>query len=155
MSPSTKNGHAIRIFSARTGRTEEVLPVIKTDQEWQAILTPEQYEVARKKGTENAFTGRYHACTEKGIYACVCCNTDLFDSRAKFDSGTGWPSFSTPVSGLNITVHPDHAGGMIRTEVLCARCGAHLGHVFDDGPVPTGERYCMNSAALRLIRKAV
>lgn len=153
MSPVTQTDATIRIFSARTGRIEEVLPVIKTDEEWRAFLSPEQYDVARKKGTEYAFAGRYHACKEPGIYACACCGTDLFDSVTKFDSGTGWPSFYAPVSDLNISVHPDHTGGIVRTEVLCTRCGAHLGHVFDDGPVPTGKRYCMNSAALRLIKK--
>lgn len=153
VSPDTGNKKTIPIFSARTGRTEEVLPVLKTDEEWRSILSPEHYEIARKKGTEYAFTGKYHACKEPGIYTCTCCGTDLFDSAAKFDSGTGWPSFFAPVSDLNVTTHSDHSGGMLRTEVLCARCRAHLGHVFDDGPAPTGKRYCMNSAALHLLKK--
>ncbi len=138
----------IPIYNARTGNTKEEALVEKTDAEWRALLTPEQYDVARKQGTEYAFTGKYHALKDRGIYACVCCGTDLFDSATKFDSGTGWPSFHAPVSGLNIRTHPDTSGGTMRTEVLCARCGAHLGHVFDDGPAPTGKRYCMNSAAL-------
>jgi peptide-methionine (R)-S-oxide reductase len=153
MGPATRNSETIRIFNARTGLTEEVLPVIRSDEEWRSLLTPEQYEVARKKGTEYAFTGKYHACKEPGIYVCACCGTDLFDSTAKFDSGTGWPSFFAPVSELNIRLYRDLSGGMMRTEVLCARCGAHLGHVFDDGPPPTGKRFCMNSAALRLIKR--
>ena len=116
-------------------------------------LTPEQYEVCWNKGTEPPFSGKYHDCKEKGIYKCVCCGNSLFTSDTKFDSGTGWPSFSTPINETSVKEAMDRSYGMIRTEVMCARCGAHLGHVFDDGPKPTGLRYCINSLSLSLERK--
>jgi len=140
----------VPIFDPGTGRVEERERIRKTDAEWQAELTPEQFSVARKQGTEYPFTGKYHDCKVHGIYRCACCGTALFFSETKFDSGTGWPSFSAPVSPFNISANEDSSQGMIRTEVLCARCGAHLGHVFDDGPPPFGKRYCMNSASLVL-----
>lgn len=146
---------AVRIvtFDAKGHRlgVKEVEKIKKTEEEWRQQLTPEQFEVTRRKGTERAFSGRYHANHADGIYYCVCCETALFDSKTKFESGTGWPSFWQPIAKENVAIAGDSSYGMARNEVLCARCSAHLGHVFDDGPLPTGLRYCMNSASLDFV----
>ena len=130
---------------------ERTWKVTKTDAEWKKILTPEQYHVTRQKGTERPFSGQYHKTKEKGVYECVSCGNPLFSSQTKFESGTGWPSFWVPISEDSIATEEDRSLFMKRTEVLCKRCDAHLGHVFEDGPKPTGLRYCMNSVALKLV----
>ncbi len=126
--------------------------VVKTDQQWMRELTPEQFRVCRLKATERPFTGKYNNAKQNGTYRCVCCGNALYHSTAKFDSRSGWPSFFQPVSADAVTTTDDVTLGMRRTEVMCARCDAHLGHVFDDGPQPTGQRHCINSVALKLVK---
>jgi methionine-R-sulfoxide reductase len=129
----------------------EIPRTVKTDAEWRAQLTPEQFQIARGKGTERPFCGTLLDNKRQGVYGCVCCGLPLFTSNEKFNSGTGWPSFFQPIAAENVTTHEDRSYGMIRTEILCARCDAHLGHVFDDGPAPTGLRFCVNSESLMFV----
>jgi peptide-methionine (R)-S-oxide reductase len=156
-SPAVATGEVTIEEFAPSGKslgTRSVPRVVKPDAEWRAQLTPLAYDVTRHEGTERAYSGAYESNHADGLYACICCGTVLFDSRTKFDSGTGWPSFWQPISKLNVVDSNDDSLGMQRTAVSCRRCAAHLGHVFDDGPRPTGLRYCMNSVALNFSRRA-
>lgn len=138
------------ITTMRKEKDKNAYPVQKSDSEWKERLAPEEYRVLRRAGTERAFTGRYHDSKDDGVYVCAGCGNPLFDSRTKYDSGSGWPSYYEPIRSEAVEEHEDRSMFAVRTEVLCSQCGGHLGHVFSDGPKPTGLRYCMNSAAMRL-----
>ncbi|XUX00511.1 MAG: peptide-methionine (R)-S-oxide reductase MsrB [Dehalogenimonas sp.] len=143
--------NTVRIYDEKKKTVEAAARIDKTDAEWQRLLTKKQYEITTKNGTEAPGSMTFDDVHGPGVFKCVRCGTDLFNYSTKFESGTGWPSFYEPVSSLNVVLQPDHSFGMTRTEVLCARCSSHLGHVFDDGPPPTGKRYCMNGYALRFV----
>jgi peptide-methionine (R)-S-oxide reductase len=153
ISPATATDQQIKIYSAEQNKFIAVNKIFQTETQWKKQLPAKVFEVARKQGTERAFSGKYHDNHEKGIYKCYCCGTDLFSSEHKFDSGTGWPSFWMPINAANISSAGDNTLGMNRTEVKCVRCDAHLGHVFEDGPKPTGLRYCINSVCLTFVKR--
>ena len=145
---------SIRVYSVDKGNYVMTQTVVKTKEEWKKALTPEQYHILREKGTERAFSGKYDKHHEHGVYRCAACGLELYRSEEKYDSGTGWPSFTAPIAASNVLTRPDNGFFSQRTEVLCPRCGGHLGHVFDDGPKPTGKRFCMNSEALQFVATA-